>query len=54
MKWCIVSCQSSYCLEGYLRLQEVWFSGPHSDVGGGYGDSVLGGTSVDWMIGRLE
>ena len=38
----------------HLRLQEVWFSGPHSDVGGGYGDSLLGGTSLDWMIGRLE
>lgn len=32
----------------------MWFSGPDSDVGGGYGDSLLGGTSVDWMIGRLE
>jgi hypothetical protein len=36
------------------RLQEVWFSGAHSDVGGGYADSLLSGVSLNWMIDRLN
>lgn len=36
------------------RLQEVWFSGAHADVGGGYGDSALSGVSLNWMIERLN
>ncbi|MFZ5503099.1 MAG: phospholipase effector Tle1 domain-containing protein [Pseudomonadota bacterium] len=35
------------------RLREVWFSGAHSDVGGGYGDSLLSGVSLNWMIKNL-
>src|SRR5262249_38796008 len=34
-------------------LQEVWFAGAHSDIGGGYTDSALGGVSLNWMIERL-
>lgn len=49
----------NYLLDAHLnikpgRLQEVWFSGAHSDVGGGYGDSAMSGTSLNWMIGHLE
>lgn len=36
-----------------VRLREVWFSGAHSDVGGGYGDSLLSGVSLNWMIEQL-
>lgn len=35
------------------RLREVWFSGAHSDVGGGYDDSLLSGVSLNWMIENL-
>lgn len=35
-------------------VQEVWFSGGHSDVGGGYADSQLSGVSLNWMISRLS
>lgn len=34
-------------------VEEVWFSGAHSDVGGGYADSQLSGVSLNWMISRL-
>jgi uncharacterized protein (DUF2235 family) len=34
-------------------IQEVFFSGAHSDVGGGYADSDLSGVSLNWMINRL-
>lgn len=36
------------------RLQEVWFAGAHSDVGGGYGESALSGVSLNWMIKALD
>lgn len=36
------------------RLQEVWFSGAHSDVGGGYGDSAMSGVSLNWMLKQLN
>lgn len=35
-------------------LQEVWFSGAHSDVGGGYASGALSGVSLNWMINRLR
>lgn len=36
------------------RLKEVWFSGAHSDVGGGYQDSMHSGVSLNWMISRIN
>lgn len=36
------------------EVDEVWFSGAHSDVGGGYNDSLLSGVSLNWMIKKLK
>lgn len=36
------------------EVDEVWFSGAHSDVGGGYQDSLLSGVSLNWMIKKLK
>lgn len=49
------------------KIEEVWFSGAHSDVGGGYGinegnakedftnrDLSLSGISLNWMMSRLK
>lgn len=36
------------------QIHEVWFSGSHSDVGGGYAESNLSGVSLNWMISMLE
>ena len=35
-------------------LQEVWFSGAHSDVGGGYANGALSGVSLNWMLNRIK
>lgn len=35
------------------RLHEVWFSGAHSDVGGGYDESLLSGVSLNWMMHQM-
>ncbi|WGK82557.1 DUF2235 domain-containing protein [Vibrio aestuarianus] len=33
---------------------EVWFSGAHSDVGGGYNTSDLNQVSLDWMVSLIS
>ncbi len=35
-------------------VKEVWFSGAHSDVGGGYEDTQIGGISLNWMLGQMQ
>ena len=35
-------------------VEQVWFSGAHSDVGGGYLDTDLSAVSLNWMIDRLR
>jgi len=36
------------------QLQEVWFAGAHSDVGGGYAGSSLAGVSLNWIVDQLK
>ncbi len=33
-----------------LNIQQRWFSGVHSDIGGGYEDSTLSNITLNWMI----
>jgi uncharacterized protein (DUF2235 family) len=35
------------------RIKEVWFSGVHSDVGGGYPEDDLAQVPLTWMIGEI-
>ncbi len=35
-------------------LEQIWFSGAHADVGGGYADSGLSDIALEWMIGRAS
>ena len=41
-------------LVGDGRLQQVWFTGMHSDVGGGYPDESLSYVSLLWMMEEAE
>ena len=36
------------------KIEQVWFPGVHSDVGGGYPESELALLSLDWMMTRVE
>ena len=36
------------------RIEQVWFPGVHSDVGGGYPSHDLALVSLDWMISKVE
>ena len=36
------------------KINQVFFSGAHSDVGGGYSDTEIDGVSLNWMIGELN
>ncbi len=40
--------------EGTARIEQVWFAGVHSDVGGGYPRINLALVTLDWMISRIE
>lgn len=35
-------------------VEQVWFCGAHSDVGGGYPDSDLSDVALDWMIEKSQ
>ena len=35
-------------------VEQVWFSGVHSNIGGGYADSGLSDITLDWMIKRVR
>lgn len=36
------------------RLQQVWFSGVHANVGGGYPKDGLAHVSLEWMMGKAQ
>jgi uncharacterized protein (DUF2235 family) len=35
-------------------LEQIWFSGVHCDVGGGYPETGLSDTTLSWMIGKAQ
>ncbi len=39
---------------GDQEVEQVWFSGAHSDVGGGYPDSRLADIALLWMVDRAR
>jgi len=39
---------------GDQRLEQVWFTGVHSDVGGGYPEGELADITLLWMVDRVE
>jgi uncharacterized protein (DUF2235 family) len=38
----------------HQRIEQVWFSGAHSNVGGGYPSNELSSIPLDWMMGKAE
>jgi uncharacterized protein (DUF2235 family) len=36
------------------RIQQVWFAGAHSNVGGGYPQQGMSLVALDWMLARAE
>jgi uncharacterized protein (DUF2235 family) len=39
---------------GNQRLEQVWFPGAHSNVGGGYAEHGLSDIALAWMVDRVE
>ena len=37
---------------GQKAVQQVWFAGVHSNIGGGYPDSGISDTALNWMMNR--
>ena len=40
--------------KGLQQMQQVWFAGVHSNVGGGYADAGLSDTALDWMARKAR
>jgi hypothetical protein len=36
------------------QMEQVWFSGVHCDVGGGYPETGLSDTTFSWMLGKAK
>lgn len=41
-------------LEKHQHVEQVWFAGVHSNVGGGYPKDGMAHVSLEWMVRRLE
>ena len=48
------SCDHKILRPDPARMDEVWFNGAHSDVGGGYSDTAIDGVSLNWMLAMLD
>ena len=48
-KWFHPTIWDSYN-EEYQKVEQVWFSGSHTDVGGGFRDPGLSDITLEWMI----
>ncbi|MDF2621496.1 MAG: hypothetical protein K0S00_4155 [Xanthobacteraceae bacterium] len=38
----------------FKAVEQVWFPGVHSDIGGGYGDGGVGALTLKWMLDRID
>lgn len=38
----------------FKAVEQVWFPGVHSDIGGGYGAGGVGALTLQWMLGRID
>jgi len=39
---------------GVTKLEQVWFSGVHSNIGGGYAEAMVSNMSLAWMMQKLR
>lgn len=38
----------------FTTVEQVWFPGVHSDIGGGYGEGGVGAQTLGWMLNRID
>ena len=41
-------------LKDHQKMEQVWFAGVHTDVGGGYVEQQLSDLSLEWMLGKAQ
>jgi uncharacterized protein (DUF2235 family) len=41
-------------LKDHQKMEQVWFAGVHTDVGGGYAEQKLSDISLEWMLGKAR
>jgi uncharacterized protein (DUF2235 family) len=52
--WPLVWDENSYRNDMDRKIEQVWFAGMHSNVGGGYNRQELATVTLDWMIEKLS
>jgi uncharacterized protein (DUF2235 family) len=51
-KWFFPSVWKEYEPESSQKVEQVWFGGSHTDVGGGFWEAGFSDISLEWMVGK--
>jgi uncharacterized protein (DUF2235 family) len=51
-KWFLPSIWKEYGRQSSQKVEQVWFGGSHSDVGGGFWEAGFSDASLEWMVGK--
>ena len=49
-EWFIPTIWNQYGDKNKQKIKQVWFSGSHTDVGGGYAEAGLSDIALEWMV----
>ncbi|MDO9300491.1 MAG: DUF2235 domain-containing protein [Anaerolineales bacterium] len=49
-EWFLPTIWNQYGDENRQKIKQVWFSGSHTDVGGGYAEAGLSDITLEWMV----
>ena len=49
-EWFLPTIWNQYGDENKQKIKQVWFSGSHTDVGGGYAEAGLSDIALEWMV----
>ena len=51
-KWFLPSVWKEYGRQSSQKVEQVWFGGSHTDVGGGFWEAGFSDASLEWMVGK--
>lgn len=51
-KWFLPSIWKEYERQSSQKVEQVWFGGSHTDVGGGFWEAGFSDVALEWMVGK--
>src|SRR5512138_295588 len=51
-KWFFPSIWKEYDRQSCQKVEQVWFGGSHTDVGGGFWEAGFSDITLEWMVGK--